>query len=81
MLGSLRVFLTDKNTVIVDAFQTRKRVFNNTWKLRLEFQPLTLLYTIFFTERVLSCTPFTDQWYPRFTCLVKNVASPLIAVN
>ena len=47
MLGSLRVFLTDKNTVIVDAFQTRERVFNNTWKLRLEFQPLTLLYTIF----------------------------------
>ena len=47
MLGSLRVFLTDKNTVIVDAFQNRERIFNNTWKLRLEFQPLTLLYTIF----------------------------------
>ena len=35
----------------------------------------------FFTERVPSCTPSTDQWYPRFTYLVKNVASPLIAVN
>ena len=47
MLVSSRVFLTDTDTVVVDAFQIKERVFNNTWRLRLEFQALTLLYTIF----------------------------------
>ena len=80
MLGSLRVFLIDKNTVVVDAFQTMERVFNNTWKLRLEFQPLTLLYTIFLQKEYPLVHLLLTNGTP-VSHIVKNVASPLIAVN